>query len=59
MVDSQQKQAMERSKPSEGVSLKEMGANADEEKRQARIAVLTNVAAFAAIILALRVGKDR
>lgn len=31
----------------------------EEEKRQARIGVMTNVATFAAIVFALRVGKGK
>ncbi len=47
---------MERKKPDEGVTLGEIGMS-EEEKKQARMAVITNVAAFAAIVVALRVGK--
>ena len=51
---------MKRTKPEEGqgrgLFMEDMGIS-DDERRQAMIGVLTNVAAFAAIILALRVGK--
>lgn len=39
-----------------GLFMGEMGIS-DEERRQAMVGVMTNVAAFAAIILALRLGK--
>ena len=40
-----------------GVSLGDMGMSEEEERRKARIGVITNVAVFAGIVLALRVGK--
>ena len=40
----------------EGNFMGAMGVT-EEEKRQARIGVMTNVATFAAIVFALRVGK--
>lgn len=48
---------MQRLKPEDGVSLGEMGVSEEDEKRQARIAVITNLAMFAGIVLALRMGK--
>lgn len=49
---------MKRGKSEEGRGLfmEDMGIS-DEERRQAIIGVVTNVAAFAAIVLALRIGK--
>lgn len=47
---------MQRLKPGDRASLGEMGIS-EEEERQARIGVITNVVAFAAIVLALRMGK--
>ena len=42
----------------EGASLgAEMGGITEEEKKQARISVITNIAMFAGIVLALRIGK--
>lgn len=47
---------MERMKPEDGLSLGGMGIS-EEEKKQARNAVITNVAAFVAIVVALRLGN--
>lgn len=52
---------MKRDKPAESQGsqgfLGDMGIS-EEERRQAMIGVITNVAAFAAVVLALRVGKE-
>lgn len=51
------KEEMERKKPGEGDPLGDMGGFGEEEKRKARIAVITNVATFVGIVVALRIGK--
>lgn len=51
---------MKRAKPEESQGFAESMSGmaiTDEERKQAMIGVITNVAAFAAVVLALRVGK--
>ena len=48
---------MKRVKPEEGVSLGQFGLSEEKEKRQARIGVITNLAIFASVVFAIRVGK--
>lgn len=49
---------MQRLKPEDGASMDEMMLDEEETKKQARIGVITHVAVFAGIVLALRMGKS-
>ncbi len=48
---------MKRLKPDDGLSLDDEMELSEEERRQARIGVATNVGVFAAVVLALRLGN--
>lgn len=48
---------MQRMKPVEGEESLDMLKAMEDEKRNAMIGVITNVAIFGAIVLALRVGR--
>ena len=53
----EEREEMGREMFAEGVPLGGRMELSQEEERQARIGVITNVAAFAAIVFALRIGK--
>ena len=49
---------MQRVKPEAGGSLSEMVMAEEDQRRQARIGVITSFAAFAAIVFSLRIGRS-